>query len=180
MDFILCFTCFFCTVGGPGCSSQMAVLTENGPCNVNDDGLGTTYNPYSWTNNATGIFLDQPAGVGYSFADADGYVINQAGVARDAYRFLQAYFKANPELQNNPFHIFAESYGGHYAPAIADAIFHGNKNLKPGDIHINLQGVGIGNGLTNPVVQYEKYPEYAYNFTRKVLGAPGIFEFLHF
>ena len=35
--------------GGPGCSSSLALLTENGPCTVNEDGASTSVNPYSWT-----------------------------------------------------------------------------------------------------------------------------------
>ena len=35
--------------GGPGCSSSLALLKENGPCTVNDDGASTSVNPYSWT-----------------------------------------------------------------------------------------------------------------------------------
>lgn len=35
-------------------------------------------------------------------------------------------------------------------------------NHKDGD-YINLKGVGVGNGLTDPVVQYQYYPEMAMN-----------------
>lgn len=40
--------------GGPGCSSILALLTENGPCLVNEDGTDTVHNPYSWTNKVGG------------------------------------------------------------------------------------------------------------------------------
>eukprot|EP01031_Cornospumella_fuschlensis_P045738 gene45738-55982_t len=53
--------------GGPGCSSQLALLFENGPCKVSEDGLTTTPNPYSWNNNANILWVDQPAGVGFSY-----------------------------------------------------------------------------------------------------------------
>ena len=45
--------------GGPGCSSSTGLLFELGPCSVNADGTGTEFNPYSWNNNASVIFLDQ-------------------------------------------------------------------------------------------------------------------------
>jgi hypothetical protein len=40
--------------GGPGGSSMMGALSENGPCFVNDDSNSTRLNPWSW-NNEVGI-----------------------------------------------------------------------------------------------------------------------------
>ena len=51
--------------GGPGCSSTLALLTENGPCKVNDDGKSTTVNPYSWTEAAHVLWLDQVSILSY-------------------------------------------------------------------------------------------------------------------
>jgi len=105
------------------------------------------------------MWVDQPAGVGYSYGvkkDKD-----EAGVANDMYDFLQAFFKAHPEYVDNAFFVFGESYGGHYAPSVASRIFNGN--LKKEGLFINLAGVGVGNGLTDPVIQYQYYPEMAMN-----------------
>lgn len=33
----------------------------------------------------------------------------------------------------------------------------GNKNPASGDVHINLKGIGVGNGLTDPEIQYQYY-----------------------
>ncbi|ETK76109.1 hypothetical protein L915_17395, partial [Phytophthora nicotianae] len=54
--------------GGPGCSSMMALLTENGPCHVLPD-LSTKRNPYSWTNESNVVWLDQPTTVGFTYGD---------------------------------------------------------------------------------------------------------------
>lgn len=129
--------------GGPGCSSQLALYTENGPCSVNAAGTGTVRNPYSWNNQANMIWADQPAGTGFSTGDE---VTNEAGVSTDLYNFLQAFFAAHPQLVQNPFYIFGESYGGHFVPAAAYAVYTGNQNPASGDVVINLQGIGIGNG----------------------------------
>ena len=40
--------------GGPGCSSTLALLSENGPCKVNDDGATTKINTYSSLLRAVG------------------------------------------------------------------------------------------------------------------------------
>lgn len=150
--------------GGPGCSSQLALLSENGPCAPTPDGLDTVNNPYSWNSNANIMWIDQPAGVGFSYGnkltDADH---NEAEVSEDLYSFLQEFFKAHNQYLPNDFYVFGESYGGHYVPAISNRIYKGNQNNE--GLHINLKGLGIGNGLTNPVVQYQYYPQMAMNNT---------------
>jgi len=148
--------------GGPGCSSTLALLTENGPCAVTKEGpLKTVVNPHSWTEAAHMLWLDQPAGVGFSYGKETDK--NEEMVGEDAYFFLQAFFQAHPEYAKNPLFIFGESYGGHYAPAIAHRVHLGNKAKNKGTQHVNLKGVGIGNGLTDPLIQYQYYPEMAYN-----------------
>jgi cathepsin A (carboxypeptidase C) len=34
--------------GGPGCASTLALLSENGPCKVNEDGTATIPNDFGW------------------------------------------------------------------------------------------------------------------------------------
>lgn len=145
--------------GGPGCSSQLALLSENGPCKVSEDGKTTVNNPYSWNTNANIMWIDQPAGVGFSYGRQIDH--NETEVAEDMYHFLQNFFQAHPEYAQNEFFVFGESYGGHYAPAVSHRIFQGNQR-KQGQ-YINLKGVGVGNGLTDPVVQYQYYPAMAMN-----------------
>mmetsp|Transcript_11232 Transcript_11232/g.39826 ORF Transcript_11232/g.39826 Transcript_11232/m.39826 type:complete len:486 (-) Transcript_11232:175-1632(-) len=141
--------------GGPGCSSMTGLLFENGPCKVNADGETTTLNPYSWTNRANVMWVDQPPGTGFSKGAWDH---NEDGVAEDMYQFLQVFFKAMPQYNKN-FYVTGESYAGHYIPAVTHRIFEGNSNLQQGYEHIDLKGMAIGNGLTNPVEQYKWYPD---------------------
>jgi len=161
--------------GGPGCSSTMALLTENGPCSVNPDGESTSVNPFSWTEVAHVLWLDSPAGVGFSYGEESDS--NEAMISEDAYYFLQAFFKTYPEyLRKDPFlYIVGESYGGHYAPAIAHRIWQGNQALLEADneedqdkVVLPLGGLAIGNGLTNPGAQYPWYPEMVYNNSHKI------------
>lgn len=148
--------------GGPGCSSSLALLSENGPCKVNPDGETTSVNPHSWTESAHVLWLDQPADVGYSYGQ--GNDSNEEMISEDAYYFLQAWFKSGGGMKykDSPLYIVGESYGGHYAPAIAHRIWRGNNDLTAGLARLNLRGLAVGNGLTDPEEQYKWYAEMAY------------------
>lgn len=128
--------------GGPGGSSVLALLTENGPCRVRPD-LSTETNPYSWTNEANVVWLDQPTNVGFSYGpdpkDADD---NEDNVAENIYWFLQGFLERHPELQGRDFFISGESFGGHYVPAAAHFIFQQNLQVDK-TLVINLQGISI-------------------------------------
>ncbi|OQS02029.1 serine protease family S10 [Thraustotheca clavata] len=137
--------------GGPGGSSMMALLTENGPCHVTADGKDTVNNPYSWTNNANVIWVDQPVGVGFSYGAKGDYDHSEYDVAVNMHAFLQGWLEAHPKFANHKFFITGESYAGHYIPAIAAHIL--DKSDTDGYAPIKLSGVAIGNGLTNPAVQ---------------------------
>jgi len=143
--------------GGPGCSSQMALLTENGPCWANEYGNGTIPNEFSWTNKANVIWVDQPAGAGFSSGVWD---YNENGVAEDFYDFLQEFYVQLPQYKNNSLYITGESYAGHYIPAISNHIFEKNQE-DDDDYKIPLKGLAIGNGLTNTEIQYTTYPDMA-------------------
>ena len=96
--------------GGPGCSSMIGLLAEKiGPCEISPN-LTEIYNPYSWTNNATVIFLDAPNGAGYSYGN--DLAQNSREYADDVYAFFQIFYRAYPQYAALDFHMFGESYAG--------------------------------------------------------------------
>lgn len=138
--------------GGPGCSSLTGLFFELGSSSVGP-GLKPIYNPHSWNSNASVIFLDQPVNVGYSYSSA--LVSDTIAAGKDVYAFLELFYKQFPDYLNLPFHIAGESYAGHYIPAFASEI------LSHEDRSFNLTSVLIGNGLTDPLTQYEYYEPMA-------------------
>ncbi|CAN6704751.1 unnamed protein product [Malus baccata var. baccata] len=163
--------------GGPGCSSELAVFYENGPFTIANN-LSLVWNEYGWDNASNLLYVDQPIGTGFSYSsDRRDIRHSEDGVSNDLYDFLQAFFAEHPELAENDFFITGESYAGHYIPAVAARVHRGNK-AKEG-IHINLKGFAIGNGLTDPAIQYKAYTDFAldnglitntsYNLINKVL-----------
>ncbi|WJX74302.1 Serine carboxypeptidase-like 48, variant 2 [Trifolium repens] len=147
--------------GGPGCSSEIALFYENGPFQFSKDSNSSlVWNKYGWDMASNIIFVDQPTGTGFSYTTDDSDVRHdENGVSNDLYDFLQAFFKEHPQFAKNDFYITGESYAGHYIPAFASRVHQGNK-AKEG-IHINLKGFAIGNGLTNPEIQYKAYTDFA-------------------
>lgn len=138
--------------GGPGCSSLTGLFFELGPSSIGKS-LKPTLNPYSWNNNASVIFLDQPVNVGFSYSSES--VTNTVAAGQDVYAFLELFFKQFPEYKQQDFHIAGESYGGHYIPVFSSEI------LSHDDRSFNLTSVLIGNGLTDPLTQYEYYQPMA-------------------
>ncbi|ETV98323.1 hypothetical protein H310_09023 [Aphanomyces invadans] len=72
----------------------------------------------------------------------------------------------NPSFQGRDFYIFGESYAGHFVPAAAHYVYTQNKLAK--GLRIPLQGFAIGNGLTDPLIQYAHATDMvdnAYNLT---------------
>merc|ERR1712232_826004 len=147
--------------GGPGCSSLMGMLTENGPCTVSAN--GTVANPHSWHQKANVIWVDQPAGTGFSTGLPT--TRDSEAVGEKMFNFMQEFYKAFPQFQKNDFYVFGESYGGHYVPAIAHRLFQGGSGVK-----VPLKGIGIGNGLTDPEEQYKWYPTMAKDGGKKEGG----------
>ncbi|KAF3989063.1 hypothetical protein FT663_02997 [Candidozyma haemuli var. vulneris] len=135
--------------GGPGCSSATGLFFELGPSSINAT-LQPKFNPYSWNSNASVIFLDQPVGVGYSYTEGED-IVSTAAAAKDVYIFLELFFQKFPQFIKNKFHIAGESYAGHYIPAFASEI------INNADRSFELASVLIGNGITDPLIQYEYY-----------------------
>ncbi|KAH7836997.1 hypothetical protein Vadar_008321 [Vaccinium darrowii] len=145
--------------GGPGCGSELALFYENGPFHIANN-LSLLWNDFGWDQASNLIYVDQPTGTGFSYSSsANDTRHDEIGISNDLYNFLQGFFKLHPEYVNNDFYITGESYAGHYIPAFASRVHQGNKANE--GIFINLKGFAIGNGLTDPEIQYPAYPDYA-------------------
>lgn len=98
--------------GGPGGSSMLGMLQELGPCLINKHGNGTNYNPFGWNKDTALVFVDQPAGVGFSYLDEGEPVPGDSFTAAvDMQVFLQMLVsQVFPEHLNGPLVITGESY----------------------------------------------------------------------
>ncbi|XP_054166040.1 lysosomal protective protein-like [Oppia nitens] len=143
--------------GGPGCSSLLGLFTENGPFRVDKEGNNLTIDENSWNSVANILYLESPAGVGFSYVDIDVDPTNNDTItAIDNYLALQSFFERFSHLKKNPFYITGESYAGVYIPMLAKQIFENNST-------INLKGVAIGNGFLDPSFLMTSQYDFAYS-----------------
>ncbi|KAI0660702.1 alpha/beta-hydrolase [Cubamyces menziesii] len=139
--------------GGPGCSSFDGLMMEIGPWRVDGKG-GLKTVQGGWEEYATVVFVDQPAGTGFSYAPSNRYDHELPEASAHFVEFLRNFYKVFPEYENVDAYIAGESFAGQYIPYFADAVL--SSKLK-----IPLKGVAIGNGWTDARRQYPSYLDYA-------------------
>ncbi len=137
--------------GGPGASSIMGMLQEQGPLIIDASG-SLMKNPHAWTNLGNLLVVESPAGVGYSYCAAQragtGACHNtDVSSAKALHAALRDFFQKFSELQAAPFFITGESYAGVYCPTLAAEIVNGNAGgAAP---RINLVGMAVGDPCTD-------------------------------
>jgi serine carboxypeptidase-like clade II len=132
---------------GPGCSSLgYGAMEELGPFRVKSDGKTLYRNPYAWNNAANVLFLESPAGVGFSYSNttADYSRSGDNKTAEDALRFLLNWMEKFPEYKGRDLYLAGESYAGHYVPQLAHAILgHAAAGKPSSSSPLNLRGIMV-------------------------------------
>ncbi|KAH9514720.1 hypothetical protein Btru_023384 [Bulinus truncatus] len=97
--------------------------------------------PFAWNKLANMIYLEAPAGVGFSYSEDKNYTTNDNETTESNYLALQDFFRKFPEFSKNDFYITGESYGGFYVPTLVSRVLD--------DPTINLKGFAVGNPLSD-------------------------------
>ncbi|MEW5301152.1 MAG: hypothetical protein WDW36_004030 [Sanguina aurantia] len=131
--------------GGPGCSSLLGFTAEVGPYTVLVKGAGMVNNPFAWSTVSNMLFLEAPAGVGFSYSNntQDNTAPGDDLTATNNRLALLAFMVRFPSLAHRPFFISGESWAGHYIPQLATKIVLGN--VAEPKTAIKLGGLVIGN-----------------------------------
>ncbi|XP_057799044.1 serine carboxypeptidase-like 27 isoform X2 [Salvia miltiorrhiza] len=129
--------------GGPGCSSiAYGASEEVGPFRVRPDGQTLSLSRHAWNREANLLFLDSPAGVGFSYSNSSSdQRTGDKRTGNDAYQFLRRWFERFPQFKYRTFYIAGESYAGHYIPELSKIIVDRNNPI------INFKGFLLGNPL---------------------------------
>ncbi|CDO76390.1 hypothetical protein BN946_scf184937.g4 [Trametes cinnabarina] len=151
----------FWTNGGPGAASSMGLFMELGPCRVTSAN-STEPHPYSWNEHANIFFVEQPVGVGYSYAEYGESVGTTMEAGEDIAAFMAIFFEHFTKFKGRALHLAGESYGGRYIPVFAATIYDKNSQLvEAGIAPINLTSIMIdlasGNGCTGFATMFPSY-----------------------
>ncbi|XP_061355470.1 serine carboxypeptidase-like 42 isoform X3 [Gastrolobium bilobum] len=133
--------------GGPGCSSMGGgAFTELGPFYPKGDGRGLRINSKSWNKASNILFVESPAGVGWSYSNTTSdYNSGDASTANDMYLFMLKWYEKFPSYRSRELFLTGESYAGHYIPQLTNALL--DHNAHSTGFKFNIKGVAIGNPL---------------------------------
>ncbi|WCJ43423.1 serine carboxypeptidase-like 42 [Euphorbia peplus] len=146
--------------GGPGCSSiGGGAFTELGPFFPTGDGRGLRINKMSWNKASNLLFVESPAGVGWSYSNkTSDYKTGDAKTADDMRLFLLNWYKKFPEFKSQELFLTGESYAGHYIPQLAEVLL--DHNARSTGFKFNIKGVAIG----NPLLKLDRDAPATYEF----------------
>ena len=98
------------------------------------------------------LFIEQPVGVGFSYASGDSYTVadiyasnNDTNNAQRNVLAVNKFYELYPEYIRNDFFITGESYAGIYVPTLAYDIVTAPESTYTG---APLKGIAVGNGCT--------------------------------
>jgi len=114
-------------------------------------------NEYSWNKEANMLYLETPAGVGFSYSNDTTYYLgaNDAKTAEDNLLFLHGWFDKFPEYRTRDLYLTGESYAGHYIPQWAELIVE--------EKIFNLKGIAIGNPLLDFYTDFNARAEFLWS-----------------
>ncbi|KAH0594658.1 hypothetical protein MHUMG1_07492 [Metarhizium humberi] len=127
--------------GGPGDSSLNGMLLATGPFLWQPGTDRPIPNPYAWNNLTNVVYIDQPAGTGYS--PGSGTVGDVIDIAEQFTSWFKN-FATTFALEHRKVYITGESYAGHMIPYIASRMLDEKDNT-----YSNVKGVQIVDGVIN-------------------------------
>ncbi|KAJ6781119.1 hypothetical protein PWT90_00700 [Aphanocladium album] len=136
--------------GGPGCSSLLGFLEENGPIAWGEGMEHPLRNPFSFHLLSNVVWLEQPVGVG--FTKGNETIHNEDDIAKQFIGFWKNFIKTFG-MEDWKVYIAGESYAGMYGPYLAKHMLD-QKDKKYYDLQglLVYDGISFGDALQfNPV-----------------------------
>ena len=170
--------------GGPGGSSMVGALRENGPCFVGKDSNSTYLNAYSWNNKVNMLYIDQPVQVGFSYDVPTNITKNLDTGVMFSSVVQVADFSDGVPVQNNSFYVGtmgsqlqnqtanSTRHSAHAIWQFAQVWFEQFPFYKPKDDRVSIWGESYG-GKYGPSIGafFEQQNE---KITNGTIDRPGI------
>ena len=149
--------------GGPGVSSFDSFFFGYGPVRMSEtQKMSVETNPL-WLETAARLkfsmlFVDQPAGTGFSFNGKGSGRISTVRQASDEFgTFLDKFVQAFSEYVDASVYFVGESFAGTFIPHFVNDLLKQKSSNK----YYDIRGIILGNGWFDPVRQYMSFIEYS-------------------
>ncbi|KAJ3760841.1 Alpha/Beta hydrolase protein [Lentinula raphanica] len=126
---------------------------EVGPWRMDGKG-GFKVTEGGWEEYTTMVYVDQPAGTGFSYTSSNHYVHTLQEGSEQWIEFLRNFYKVFPEYKRMDTYLGGESFAGQYIPYYAEALMNS-------DLGVPLKGAAIGNGWIDARRQYPSFLEFS-------------------
>ena len=105
----------------------------------------------NWNTLATIVFVDNPLNTGWSYSNYPNLNVSSTVQAGEfILDFFREFYEIFPNMTQSPTYIFGESFGGHWVPYYSQTFIDNFPS-------VNYQGMGIGDGWIDPMVQIQTY-----------------------
>ena len=111
---------------------MLGFIQEIGPYVFDDGDLKPHPNDFSWNKEANVLFIEAPAGVGFSYCEGDVEYCSYTDekTADENLESLHIFFtEMFTDFAKNDFYLAGESWAGVYVPYLASWIFDYNENI---------------------------------------------------
>ena len=99
---------------------MLGFLQEHGPYVMEDETNKFHKNEYSWNKENSMLYIESPAGVGFSYCDDMSMCnFNDETSSQDNLDALFSFYQKFPEYYKNDLWLSGESYAGVYVPYLA-------------------------------------------------------------
>ncbi|KAL0934827.1 carboxypeptidase cpdS [Colletotrichum truncatum] len=113
--------------GGPGCSSLIGLISEHGPFTWFKSAYRPVYNIYSWSHLSNMLYVDQPAGTGFSVGSPNA--TTEEEIAEQFLGFYNNWMETFGTKSRKTY-LTGESYAGFYIPYIGDAMIKSKQSAN--------------------------------------------------
>ncbi|CAI9285636.1 unnamed protein product [Lactuca saligna] len=155
--------------GGPGCGVLSSIFFQIGPISI-DLVNSTLENPMlklrsdGLTKVANILFLDEPAGSGFSYAKSpEAYMTNDTLTPILIHKFIRKWLVDHSKFVKNPLYVGGDSYSGIVVPMTIQKIYNSNEGGE--EPHVNIKGYILGNPVTEKNDEYNAKIKQAHRMT---------------